>query len=904
MTFLLLSLFLSRAPANASGATQLTLTVFNFATSYVTLSQQFGLHFRSRLLASLLVVPLLLANAPGALDPEAGHAGVRVDRFAERLKVTYMPVQWHSFSVDFSLEVPPGGLSDAAAEHFSAILWPSFADADPTAEEGRLLEHAAPPLEVSNVCVSLEEYCGWLGEVIREVSMPPGLSPFPARNSSLLEVMADPETKLDTVIKHGITVVAFSEMLSMSDKYLFVILITVLFGLRLVVMQELAQRELFAKNLKTALPYPFPVNHLVSFFSSLPSLPPLSTPTYWDAFNRLRSLREGSAEIHPKNSAEADLRATLEHLSLGHQTKASSDSNSFSFSVSGSDDLQRHTHLSLSARSASLCYDPELLAMFSSYSTTAYTKNEDKVFASLLDCMQTDSSKWVRLHDHGVIPYQMYELTKIPLSVMLSAGPPMQPSRNTFAGGAVGVINAPLNHIAAFTWDMASDYRTKLNSKNDLFRSIVGVNNEHHQRLLIRKWAPSPVAHRAMSTDIYWKRLDENRVCIVGAPASKLDYLRDVEDIKRIKPSLASKSSVVRGLHWFIVMLENYDDNSGVIRTKYSYITIFDTGGYVPRWVVASKYRSQLSLVGEVMDYFHKVVDGASLSATEDYAYLIEEQKARPPLSLHASVEYAPRVKHPTPSIDPDVAFGSPVGIGGSSESTKFISLTAPITAEKSLVSPSPRSEAASDEQSDSADNRFSYNNDASAMSVLSVFSEVDATNGGGNSDPIITFSHYLKALCEFRGSEPSPFGTASAEPSSLLFAGDEVGNTDYGIKANFFFEEKLKEPFSRAKKGDDDRAFEESARAEYELFSFLRRDPERKEILVGLLSVSVCMVLATAGFSFVNNCGVLFDGEPASSKRSLGLEVDTVGECLASYRMGLGWIIIMLVCPCIAPVC
>jgi hypothetical protein len=199
----------------------------------------------------------------------------------------------------------------------------------------------------------------------------------------------------------------------------------------------------------------------------------------------------------------------------------------------------------------------------------------------------------------------MYELTKIPLSVMLSAGPPMQPSRNTFAGGAVGVINAPLNHIAAFTWDMASDYRTKLNSKNDLFRSIVGVNNEHHQvsrpvpptslphfillspplilcspqRLLIRKWAPSPVAHRAMSTDIYWKRLDENRVCIVGAPASKLDYLRDVEDIKRIKPSLASKSSVVRGLHWFIVMMENYDDNSGVIRTKYSYITIFDTGG-------------------------------------------------------------------------------------------------------------------------------------------------------------------------------------------------------------------------------------------------------------------------------------------------------------------------------------
>ena len=80
-----------------------------------------------------------------------------------------------------------------------------------------------------------------------------------------------------------------------------------------------------------------------------------------------------------------------------------------------------------------------------------------------------------------------------------------------------------------------------------------------------------------------FERADRARPCMLRlqscAPASKLDYLRDVEDMKRIKPSLAGKSSVVRGHHWFIVMLENYDDNSGVIRTKYSYITIFDTGG-------------------------------------------------------------------------------------------------------------------------------------------------------------------------------------------------------------------------------------------------------------------------------------------------------------------------------------
>ncbi|GMI51271.1 hypothetical protein TeGR_g3400, partial [Tetraparma gracilis] len=215
-----------------------------------------------------------------------------------------------------------------------------------------------------------------------------------------------------------------------------------------------------------------------------------------------------------------------------------------------------------------------------------------------------------------------------------------------------------------------------------------------------------------------------------------------------------------------------------------------------------------MSLVGDVMDYFHKVVDGTSLKDASDYEYMIKEQKSKPAQSLHASVEYAPRTKRPTPSIDPDVAFGSPIGIGKAPEApaggeVKYIALSTPITRQQKL--PQSTSEnitttttttttattaitttnttgtaatASDDGKTSNLDlSSSAYSYSANPQSVLSVYSEVDSA-GYEHPSPAVTSKNYRFTFTRFLKT------VASAQDSQFKFSpfhsGDEASESAF----------------------------------------------------------------------------------------------------------------------------
>ena len=225
--------------------------------------------------------------------------------------------------------------------------------------------------------------------------------------------------------------------------------------------------------------------------------------------------------------------------------------------------------------------------------------------------------------------YSMFRLKRIPLSLHKLANLSVQDSKNISAGGAIGIVNAPIAHVAAFIWDVNCPYRRELNAKNDLTRSITEKTGDHSFRFFLRKRVPAPIAIREVCTDFVWKRLDNKRICIVGTPASQENYDRDVALLFGDDAKSRSSQGTVRGSNWFIVLLEDLTDNWNVAKTKITYVTIFDAGGFIPRWYQVLQYHKVLYFVGEVLVYFQRVIDGTRLKAANQYSYVIKYERAK-----------------------------------------------------------------------------------------------------------------------------------------------------------------------------------------------------------------------------------------------------------------------------------
>jgi len=237
-------------------------------------------------------------------------------------------------------------------------------------------------------------------------------------------------------------------------------------------------------------------------------------------------------------------------------------------------------------RLPALCYPPSLLLTFATYSTVPYSHTDTRSIAALLDCLLTPSIYWSSLNHHSETRFKMFELKRIPITVLKAASVHVTASKNTYGGGAIGIINAPCNHVASFLWDTCSDYRRALNARSDLARKITHRKNDHHQRFFVRTWVPPPMTPRDVCTNFLWKRLDEKRVVIVGVPALGVEYQKDVEALGM----KGKESQTIRAQNWFVVCLEEYeDDTTHTNKTKMSFVTIMDSGGHIPKWYVRER---------------------------------------------------------------------------------------------------------------------------------------------------------------------------------------------------------------------------------------------------------------------------------------------------------------------------
>ena len=91
-----------------------------------------------------------------------------------------------------------------------------------------------------------------------------------------------------------------------------------------------------------------------------------------------------------------------------------------------------------------------------------------------------------------------------------------------------------------------------------------------------------------------------------------------------------------------------------------------------------------------------------------------------------------------------------------------------------------------------------------------------------------------------------------------------------------------------------------EEAGAEFELYRFVIS--ERRSCLKRFLMASVPFGLACSAYQYLLVCGVLLDGEPASSKRTLDVDYDSLGDCLASAISPSIWVMMLFWASLIMP--
>eukprot|EP00520_Triparma_pacifica_P008868 CAMPEP_0118636836 /NCGR_PEP_ID=MMETSP0785-20121206/2841_1 /TAXON_ID=91992 /ORGANISM="Bolidomonas pacifica, Strain CCMP 1866" /LENGTH=1709 /DNA_ID=CAMNT_0006528001 /DNA_START=559 /DNA_END=5688 /DNA_ORIENTATION=- len=267
-----------------------------------------------------------------------------------------------------------------------------------------------------------------------------------------------------------------------------------------------------------------------------------------------------------------------------------------------------------------LCYNPYFIMMFEHYSQSRYSKVEEKFLKSLLECACTPSSYWSRC-DYKNIPYLIYELKRIPLSLM--KGSP----KNTFAAGGVGIIDAPMCHVASFLWDFNTDYRKRINIKSDLIRKIVPMTkqSDHSITYFVRKWLPPPLSPRDFYLYQNWKRLDEKRIVIFHYDRDDGSY---EEEIQKLSDRLRNQGAVRGHVHGITILEEYNDENDCKIKTKMSVISVINANGYLPKWVVRTRRSITLAIIQETMDYFAKI-SGVFEGNSSGYEHVVANNLAQ-----------------------------------------------------------------------------------------------------------------------------------------------------------------------------------------------------------------------------------------------------------------------------------
>ncbi|GMH62600.1 hypothetical protein TrST_g11269 [Triparma strigata] len=243
-------------------------------------------------------------------------------------------------------------------------------------------------------------------------------------------------------------------------------------------------------------------------------------------------------------------------------------------------------------------YNPNFPAMFAGHSQSPYTALEERRLKGLIDTLVTPAKYWVRIPTKANL--SIFNLTRVPISVVQGAL-----VKYKYSGGAIGFVSAPLVHTASFIWDFNTQYRQKLNMKNDLVREVTLSDSDHSYKVLNRKWLPTPFYPRDFYTTFNWKRLDQKRVAIFCYDNSNEDYDEMLRAMGRRNPPVNS-SKVVKGGNTTIMLLEEIEKGEEMF-TKISMVSVIDVGGLLPGWLLKQRRELFFTLIGETAYYFSEV---------------------------------------------------------------------------------------------------------------------------------------------------------------------------------------------------------------------------------------------------------------------------------------------------------
>lgn len=270
-------------------------------------------------------------------------------------------------------------------------------------------------------------------------------------------------------------------------------------------------------------------------------------------------------------------------------------------------------------------YNPYFIMMFEQYSKNRYTRLEERVLKWLLECACTPSSHWSRC-DYKRLPFLIYELKRVP--VTLIKGSP----KTTFAAGGIGTVQAPMCHVAAFLWDFNTDYRIMKNGHSDVFRKLVpmkkNLQTDHNYTLFVRKSLPTPLSPRDFYQNSAWKRLDDKRIVIFAYDRDDGSY---EEECSKLPDKFRNQEAVRASAH-SIYILEEFENSEGV-KTKLSFISVINSRGYLPKWLVRTRRASTLSIIQETMEYFEQknisLIFRGEKNSHSGYKHVIANNHAR-----------------------------------------------------------------------------------------------------------------------------------------------------------------------------------------------------------------------------------------------------------------------------------
>ncbi|GMI02908.1 hypothetical protein TrLO_g14095 [Triparma laevis f. longispina] len=255
------------------------------------------------------------------------------------------------------------------------------------------------------------------------------------------------------------------------------------------------------------------------------------------------------------------------------------------------------------------CYEPGYPLMFASKSQSPYTALEEKKLKGLTDTLATPAKFWVRIPTRSNL--SIFNLTRVPISVVQGSL-----VKYKYSGGAIGFVPAPLVHTASFIWDFNTEYRQKLNMKNDLVRECEhSETSDHSMKIFNRKWLPTPFYPRDFYLKFNWKRLDQKRVVIFCYDCTDEEYNQKIENMAKRGPPVNS-NKIVKGGNTTVMLLEEVDGKGGGDEkaTKISMASVIDIAGLLPGWLVRQRRELFFTLIGETAFYFSNLKTTMSMS--------------------------------------------------------------------------------------------------------------------------------------------------------------------------------------------------------------------------------------------------------------------------------------------------